>query len=255
MSREDSAARSQAGEAYRLVRTAIVEGTFPPGARLSPAELAQRYGLGGTPVREALARLAAENLAVAIEQRGFRVAPLSGAELRELLELRKDFELRALIASMNQGGEDWEAGIVAARHRLMRCEPPRAGLPAVDLARWSERHDLFHLALIDGCRKPWLRRFHRTCVEQIERYRMAILARRATRIDPGIEARLARLLAHDDHSLLAETILRRETERACALLAMHIDETAAIFTALFAEGEGAGDTGRPAPASLQRIMT
>lgn len=223
-------ARSQTGEAYRTLRGAIVSGVLAPGERLSPAELSARFGLGPTPIREALARLAAENLAVAFEQRGYRVAPLSGTELRELLALRLGFEREAMFRSMREGGEVWEANLVAAFHMLARTEAPHPGMTPETLAKWSQRHDAFHLAIIAGCDAPWLRRFHAMAVEQIERYRVAILRHRGV---PAAEARLQRLLSHEDHADLRDAVLSRDEARADAALTAHIGETAEIFAAMF----------------------
>lgn len=229
MSNADKA-RSQTGEAYRTLRGAIVSGTLAPGERLSPAELSVRFGLGPTPIREALARLAAENLAVAFEQRGYRVAPLSGAELRELLALRLGFERDAMFRSMREGGESWEAGVVAAFHLLARTKAPHPGLAPEALALWSQRHDAFHRAIIAGCDAPWLRRFHAMAVEQIERYRIAILRHRG---GVAAAARLQRLLSHEDHAALRDAVLSGDEARADAALTAHIGETAEIFAAMF----------------------
>ena len=227
---ETEKARSLTGEAYRILRGAIVTGELAPGLRLSPAELSARFGLGPTPIREALARLAAENLAVAFEQRGFRVATLSSVELRELLRLRLGFEREAMFRSMREGGDVWETGIVAAFHLLARAAPPHPGMMPEALDLWSQRHDAFHLAVIAGCEAPWLRRFHAMTVEQIERYRVAILRHRGVQ---EVEARLQRLLSHEDHADLRDAVLSRDEARADACLTAHIGETAVIFADMF----------------------
>jgi DNA-binding GntR family transcriptional regulator len=234
-------ARSQSGEAYRALRSAIVAGDLAPGLRLSPAELSARFGLGPTPIREALARLAAENLATAIEQRGYRVAPLSSAELRELLTLRLGFEREAMFRSMSEGGPAWEAELVAAFHLLSRSEAPHPGIAPDALEIWSRRHDAFHIAIIAGCDAPWLRRFHAMAVEQIERYRIAILRQRAL---PEWEMRLQRLLSHEDHAALRESVLSRDEARADAALSAHISETADTFAAMFENVEKAYSSAR-----------
>ena len=223
-------ARSQTGEAYRTLRGAIISGELRPGLRLSPAELSARFAFGPTPIREALARLAAENLAVAFEQRGYRVAPLSGSELRELLDLRLGFEREAMFRSMREGGADWEAGVISAFHLLSRTEAPHPGIAPAALEDWSRRHDAFHLAIIDGCTAPWLRRFHAMAVEQVERYRVAILRHHGV---PVAEARLQRLLSHEEHASLRDAVLSRDTARADAALTAHVGETAEIFAAMF----------------------
>lgn len=236
MTTGDDQAKSRTGEAYRMLRAAIVSSDLAPGARLSPAELATRFDLGPTPVREALARLAAENLAIAIEQRGFRVAPLSTAELRELLDLRLGFERDAMCRSMREGGDDWEARVIAACHLLTRAEAPHADMRPEQIALWSQRHDAFHEAILSGCSAPWLMRFHRQSVEQIERYRLAIL-RQSARFPAGSEGakRLARILSHEDHIALRDAVLSRDEAKASAALTAHIGETGEVYGGLFAQ--------------------
>ncbi|KAF0230447.1 MAG: GntR family transcriptional [Beijerinckiaceae bacterium] len=222
--------RSQTGEAYHALRGAIVSGALAAGARLSPADLSTKFGFGPTPIREALARLSAENLALAIEQRGFRVAPLSGVELRELLDLRLGFEREAMFRSMREGGDVWEAGVVAAHHLLMLSAPPHPGSLPAERELWGQRHDAFHLSLIAGCAAPWLKRFHRMTVDQIERYRIAILRQP----DAGdARDRLTHLLSHAEHTALRDAVLSRDEARADAALSAHIRDTAEIFAAMF----------------------
>ena len=56
--------------AYNRLRAEILSGPLQPGERLLPADLRARYGLGLTPIREALTRLASEGLIEAVERAG-----------------------------------------------------------------------------------------------------------------------------------------------------------------------------------------
>ncbi|MGW2008772.1 GntR family transcriptional regulator [Streptomyces nigrescens] len=72
-------------EAYDALLEAIVSGELPPGQKLNDAELAERLGLSRAPVRQALARLAAERLVVSKPQSYTRVAPVVAEEIRDAL--------------------------------------------------------------------------------------------------------------------------------------------------------------------------
>ncbi|MEV8466904.1 GntR family transcriptional regulator [Fluviibacterium sp. DFM31] len=87
-----SSAGSLAQRIHHVLRGAILDLTFPPGAPLRKAELAQRFGVSRAPVTEAIAILAAEGLVVAMPQVTARVAPLSVAALREETFLRSAIE-------------------------------------------------------------------------------------------------------------------------------------------------------------------
>ena len=226
------ASKSLAEEAYAVLRRAIMDGDPPPLARLSPASLSRRFGLGTTPIREALARLAAENMVVALPQRGFRVASLTGEELSDLLNLRLGFERDAVLLSMQLRRPAWREGVERALDALLRTRPPAPGQSAADTAAWSQAHDGFHAALMAGADVPWLRRFHRTTLDQIQRYRAAMLRRQA---GPGHtpDPRLARMLSHAEHAALAEAVLGNDRLQTDVLLDRHVRESGAVFMALF----------------------
>src|SRR5690606_5355848 len=75
--------------AYRLLRRDILAARLMPGAPLKVNALRNAYGVGWTPLREALSRLEAERLVTAISNRGFAVAPVSRDELQDLTEARR----------------------------------------------------------------------------------------------------------------------------------------------------------------------
>jgi len=78
--------------AYERIRSMLVEGEIPPGARLGQVELAEQLGISRTPIREALRRLTGEGLAEFVPNRGFRAASpglddvLLRLEVRSLVE-------------------------------------------------------------------------------------------------------------------------------------------------------------------------
>ena len=78
------------------LRTAILDNTLAPGARLAEQELAARLGVSRVPLREAFRMLAGEGLVDIEPHRGAVVRTRSDAELRELFEVRAMFEARAV---------------------------------------------------------------------------------------------------------------------------------------------------------------
>src|SRR5262245_3721766 len=87
---------SQSGEAYRMIRERIITLELPPAALLDEAKLMADLGLGRTPIREALQRLALENLVVILPRRGTIVADLNMSDLQKIFEIRVDLELLAV---------------------------------------------------------------------------------------------------------------------------------------------------------------
>lgn len=80
--------------AYEQLRQEIIDWVLKPGTLLGEIETAERIGVSRTPIREALARLAAEGL-VAASGRTAIVAPLSHKHVVELFELREALETQA----------------------------------------------------------------------------------------------------------------------------------------------------------------
>jgi len=70
-------------DVYRRLRDAIVDGTFSPGEQLKDGELAEWLGVSRTPVREALLRLGASGLVVALPGRSTTVSTIDATAVRD----------------------------------------------------------------------------------------------------------------------------------------------------------------------------
>jgi DNA-binding GntR family transcriptional regulator len=85
-------AESLTEKAYRALEEDIVTLRIPPGTVVSEAILSRRLGLGRTPVREALQRLAREWLVVVLPRRGVVVSDVDPVKQLRLLETRMEIE-------------------------------------------------------------------------------------------------------------------------------------------------------------------
>jgi DNA-binding GntR family transcriptional regulator len=88
-------AASFADRAYYAIRELIVTLELPPGAVVREPELTERLGIGRTPVREALRRLAQERLVEVFPRRGMFVTKVDVRDLARLCEVRLVLEPRA----------------------------------------------------------------------------------------------------------------------------------------------------------------
>ena len=84
--------RSSGSGAYDLLLAAIDRGALPAGTRLREADLAERFGISRTPVREALKRLEAQGLVLHEPHYGAVVASLDYARMTELYHMREVLE-------------------------------------------------------------------------------------------------------------------------------------------------------------------
>ncbi len=200
--------------AYERLRADLLACRLRPGARLKIGELCQTLSVSLSAVREALSRLTAEGLVVAEPQRGFRVAPISAEELRDLTEVRTQIEGLCLERAIAVGDVGWESQLVAAFHRLSRTPVREPDDPQRMNEAWSAAHAAYHAALVGACDSPWLLRLRGILYAQSERYR---------RLSVPL-AEIARDL-NREHQDIMEAALARDAERAKTLLAQHLELT------------------------------
>ena len=207
--------------AYATLRNEIIDGTFEPGAKLRTEELRSRYDVSGSTIREALTRLLGEALVTSEGQRGFRVAPATLQDFRDLTDVRKLIETEALRQAIAVGGEGWEADIVAAFYKLSKTEERLRDDPAGAVAEFEARNRDFHRALIAACPSPWLHRLHALLYQQSERYRRLVASKRA--IPRNV---------HAEHQGIFDATLARKTELAVTLAGEHIERSVVALEAL-----------------------
>lgn len=209
-------------DAYTHLRRDIIRGHWKPQEPLRMHQLSDRYGMGQSPLREALSRLQAERLVVLMPLKGFTVAPLSPFEMWDAITFRILLETEALRLSVRDGDDAWEAAIVAALHALI-LQARRAETEDADPDAFEARHHDFHRALIAACHSPrMLEQFDRLYAE-CERYRFPTLGALAP-VKRDIQA---------EHRAIAEATLARDADTACSLLATHYRQTAEQVEARF----------------------
>jgi len=92
---EAVATRSQSEEAYTRILDRIVSLEMPPGSVVNEARLREELGIGRTPIREALQRLARENFVRSIPHRGTFVTDVNITDLARITEVRVVLEAHA----------------------------------------------------------------------------------------------------------------------------------------------------------------
>lgn len=207
---------SLATSIYSRLKRDILSGDFEPGQKLKVSTLTKRYESGGSPVREALSRLAADGLVESLENRGFRVPPVSEDDLKELYRTRAWLEEIALRESIARSLESWEETLVLATHRLSKI--PRTLSDDRPNPEWEEIHRDFHMALISGCDSEWMMKFCSLLHDQADRYRqMALQAAKGGRD----------ILA--EHREISEAAIAGKADEAVELLLSHYERTKKII--------------------------
>lgn len=98
---QPSAPTAKNAFALERLRQAILWCELTPGATVSEELLARQFRLGRAAVRTALAHLAAEGFATARPRRGWRITPITGALLEDLVAARRLVEPRLATLELN----------------------------------------------------------------------------------------------------------------------------------------------------------
>jgi DNA-binding GntR family transcriptional regulator len=161
--------RTRTNGVYDQLRTELLSGVISPGEKLKLVELAERFGVSQSVVREALTRLAEQGLAVATPQRGFRVRELSISDIAELTEARVKIETSTLCLSIERGGLAWETDVLTTHHVLEHT--PVTFDDGTFNEEWPAKHREFHRALLAGSGNSWLQSLATSLRDNSELYR------------------------------------------------------------------------------------
>jgi GntR family transcriptional regulator, carbon starvation induced regulator len=198
---------------YDRLKTDILRGLYPPGEKLLMSDLKERYELGVGPMREVLAKLVAEHLVVAVNQKGYRVAPMSAAEMSDVYEARARLEALIVEMAVERGDDDWEARIVASAHTLAKVAELNTPQEMIEL--WDARHKAFHDAIASGCGSKSLLQARAFLMDQAERYRQLWLKQ-------TVLSEQALQIKREEHAALMEIVLKREAKAAGAMILSHL---------------------------------
>ena len=147
------------------LESAIVFGELAPGGRIIEEEVAARYDVSRSPVRDALRRLEADGLVVREDHRGARVAPISRRDLDEVYQCR--IELEGLAAQ--QAAKNWQSP--ADEAFLQKLSAMRAAYKASDIRAYFTANVEFTDAIHRASSNVTLQRLLKSIGSQALRYR------------------------------------------------------------------------------------
>jgi DNA-binding GntR family transcriptional regulator len=189
-------------DAYHLVLEAIDQGEFRPGDRLVESELADRFGVSRTPIREALQRLETQGV-LARDGRSLMVASLDHDQLGELYVVRAELEgLAARLAAQHAAPEE-----IRVLWDMIRRDREVVARPEI-LARANKRfHHQVHLAS-----------HNRYLIQQLEMVHRSMALVATTSL--AAEGRGPKAL--EEHETIVRAIEARDGEAADAAIREHI---------------------------------
>lgn len=194
--------KPQNTDAYSMILGAIDLGVYRPGDRLVESELAERFGVSRTPIREALQRLETQSL-LARDGRSLIVASLNHNQMAELYVVRRELEgLAARLAAQHATPEEVRILRDMVEHDNALVNDPAA------LARANRRfHKQIHLASHNRYLVQQLDLVHRT---------MALMA------TTSLAAQGRGAIAQSEHDAIVRAIENKDADAAYDALREHI---------------------------------
>ncbi|MCJ9720332.1 GntR family transcriptional regulator [Agrobacterium sp. SHOUNA12C] len=192
---------------YDTLRNEILALTLQPGQLLDETTLAERFDMSRSPVREALIRLAGEDLVVTLSNRSTIVAPIEVATFPKYVEaldiaqrmntrlaaaLRTDADLKTIARRQ----KEFEAAVRTGNHLQM-----------------SEANKQFHMAIADAGKNPYLTSFYERLLNQGQRM-LHLHFEYLERTHEGY-------LLTDEHQLMLDAIKAKNVDLADELAHAH----------------------------------
>ena len=201
---QSASARSQGERAYLLIRDQIVTLKLAPGSVIEEASLRQELSLGRTPIREALQRLAHENLVTFVPHRGTFVCDINLTDLHRLTEVRVEMEAYAARLAAERAG----AGDRSAMEALM------AELETIDD---SDVHELMRLD----------QRIHRQVYQATRNAFLQAMLEESFNLSLriwflGLDRGVRLKQAVEEHRRLLDAIVSRDADTAASVMRQHI---------------------------------
>ncbi|WP_324802906.1 GntR family transcriptional regulator [Stackebrandtia sp.] len=198
------------------IRSAILDGTLPPGAALGEADMAHQLGVSRGPLREGMQRLAQEGLLTTVRRRGLGVVTMTDDDVHDVYLMRAAVERAAArqLLRADQRHIKQTVKLLTAELRKMNRAAVRGSarqLGDCDLA--------FHQTLVDAAGSPRLSRSIGTLLVETRLCTFSIHDSLEVRAD----------LPHS-HEQLVAALAERDEPRLCALLENHMTDAALWLT-------------------------
>ena len=194
---------SQGRDAYDRLLAEIRDGRLRPRDRLTETDLAQRYGISRTPVREAIRQLESDGLVTHVPRVGAAIRALDYAEINELYEMR----------SVLEGTAARLASRAASDVELVELRTITEEMAAAqDLPALLSANRQFHGLLLDAARNRFLNR-------AIEAVQKTLLILGPTTMEEG--GRAAEAVA--EHRAVLDALFAHDGSAAETAMRAHID--------------------------------
>lgn len=203
-------------QVYQRLRSDILTCNLEPGQEISEAELAERFEVSKTPVREALAALRQERLVQTFPRRGYQIAPITFGDMNELFDLRTILEAGAAELACEQITEPE----LDQLRTLATVAYEKNETPTIEAFIAANRE--FHLAIAEASRNVRIHTILSRQISELERFFYL-----------GAQLRDVNNETNSDHIEIVEALAQRDRNKVRQLMIRHNDDTRhGLFQAL-----------------------
>lgn len=192
---------------YATLRSEILSCTLLPGSELREQQLAQRFSVSKSPVREALLRLQREQLVEVEARQGYRVTPISVSDARDMYSFRVVLETACVLAAAHHASDECLAALDVHRKVSRR----------ISTEEFVQRNREFHCALFEASGNQRMASVARELIEQMDRTTLISIH---TIRDQNIGELV------DEHCRIIDALQARNGRRAARLLRAHVEDAA-----------------------------
>ncbi|MCD6574147.1 GntR family transcriptional regulator, partial [Candidatus Aerophobetes bacterium] len=203
---------------YGIIKDKIINLELNLGQRIDIQKIATELGISQTPVREALNRLAKDRLISINPRKGYYVTDISPEDMEEIYDIRRIFEVYALdsaienidlykLKKLKQKMEEELRGRITRKKRKTKFEIDKQ----------------LHLLIVNSSKNKKLKEMYYEIYDFIKIFQ---------RMNPGFKETL------EEHIALIDTIIKKDTEEAKKLLAVHIENAKGRIIKVFKNMKG-----------------
>ena len=197
--------KSTSATLRETIEEMIAMGALQPGQHLDETELAARFGVSRTPIRETLIQLASMGLVVIRPRRGAIVAELGPQQLVEMFEVMSELEATcARLAARRMTPEEQQA-LLAAHEECQQA------LGAQEPDAYYYKNEAFHEAIYTGSHNRFLIEQTRSLYRRLRPYR---------RLQLRVRNRLSH--SYDEHDAVVRAIIAGDGDLAASLMRGHV---------------------------------
>jgi len=203
--------KSYAKEIYKKIKLDILNLKIKDGDFLTLAELAKKYNVSKTPVRDALGTLEIQGYLKSLPRKGYLVKAVTQRNIRESFQMRSILEIAAVNSAVEIASDSELESILQLAMKFPNDS--KSG----EISEFNELNDMFHMLIIKATHNSLL-------IETCE-----VIMENLSRILLMDCKKLEFINEKEDHINIAKALIERDSKKAEELMVKHISHLEARF--------------------------